>query len=123
MAPLAAIFPPATPAPVAVPARPAIVSTNLWARDFAQDFTHIQTAFAMAQAAIANAPATANATATANAKSDYIQQMRAAGYDTDLDQYIALKMQGVTPEFAKSMADLVDWSGGLYEPPARFRSW
>ena len=24
---------------------------------------------------------------------------------------------------AKSMADLVDWSGGLYEPPARFRSW
>lgn len=24
---------------------------------------------------------------------------------------------------AKSMADLVEWSGGLYEPPARFRSW
>jgi len=24
---------------------------------------------------------------------------------------------------AKSMADLVDWSGGLYEPPAKFRSW
>jgi len=24
---------------------------------------------------------------------------------------------------ARSMADLVDWSGGLYEPPARFRSW
>jgi malonate decarboxylase alpha subunit len=24
---------------------------------------------------------------------------------------------------AKSMADLVAWSGGLYEPPARFRSW
>ncbi len=24
---------------------------------------------------------------------------------------------------AKSMADLVDWSDGLYEPPARFRSW
>ncbi|WP_454730958.1 MULTISPECIES: malonate decarboxylase subunit alpha [Cupriavidus] len=24
---------------------------------------------------------------------------------------------------AKSMADLVDWSGGLYQPPARFRSW
>jgi malonate decarboxylase alpha subunit len=24
---------------------------------------------------------------------------------------------------AKSMADLVDWSGGLYAPPARFRSW
>jgi malonate decarboxylase alpha subunit len=24
---------------------------------------------------------------------------------------------------AKSIADLVDWSGGLYDPPARFRSW
>ncbi|WP_420998511.1 malonate decarboxylase subunit alpha [Cupriavidus sp. 30B13] len=24
---------------------------------------------------------------------------------------------------ARSMADLVDWSGGLYQPPARFRSW
>ncbi|MFM0336926.1 malonate decarboxylase subunit alpha [Paraburkholderia fungorum] len=24
---------------------------------------------------------------------------------------------------AKSVADLVDWSDGLYEPPARFRSW
>ena len=24
---------------------------------------------------------------------------------------------------AKSMADLVEWSGGLYDPPPRFRSW
>ncbi|KEZ78277.1 malonate decarboxylase subunit alpha [Salinisphaera hydrothermalis] len=24
---------------------------------------------------------------------------------------------------ASSIADLVDWSGGLYEPPARFKSW
>ena len=24
---------------------------------------------------------------------------------------------------ARSIADLVDWSGGLYNPPARFRSW
>jgi malonate decarboxylase alpha subunit len=24
---------------------------------------------------------------------------------------------------AKSIADLVDWSGGLYQPPAKFRSW
>lgn len=24
---------------------------------------------------------------------------------------------------ARSVADLVDWSGGLYNPPARFRSW
>ncbi|WP_208530345.1 malonate decarboxylase subunit alpha, partial [Pseudomonas aeruginosa] len=24
---------------------------------------------------------------------------------------------------AKSIAELVEWSGGLYQPPARFRSW
>jgi malonate decarboxylase alpha subunit len=24
---------------------------------------------------------------------------------------------------AKSIAELVDWSGGLYDPPAKFRSW
>ena len=24
---------------------------------------------------------------------------------------------------ARSVRDLVDWSGGLYNPPARFRSW
>jgi malonate decarboxylase alpha subunit len=24
---------------------------------------------------------------------------------------------------ARSMADLVEWSGGLYHPPAKFRSW
>ena len=24
---------------------------------------------------------------------------------------------------AKSIRDLVDWSGGLYNPPARFRNW
>ncbi|MBF3255867.1 hypothetical protein HKW75_42360, partial [Pseudomonas aeruginosa] len=23
----------------------------------------------------------------------------------------------------KSIAELVEWSGGLYQPPARFRSW
>ncbi|MDK1257702.1 malonate decarboxylase subunit alpha, partial [Cronobacter malonaticus] len=24
---------------------------------------------------------------------------------------------------ASSVADLVEWSGGLYNPPAKFRSW
>ncbi|GAA1001265.1 hypothetical protein GCM10009555_105580 [Acrocarpospora macrocephala] len=24
---------------------------------------------------------------------------------------------------ARSIEDLVDWSGGLYDPPARFRTW
>jgi hypothetical protein len=38
------------------------------------------------------------------AKSDYIDQMRAAGYNVDLDKYVAMKIQGVTPEYARSMA-------------------
>ncbi len=38
--------------------------------------------------------------------SDYIDQMRAAGYDGDLDHFINLKTAGVTPEYAKSMAQV-----------------
>jgi len=36
--------------------------------------------------------------------SDYIDQMKAAGYDVDLDKMIALKIQNVTPEYARAMA-------------------
>jgi hypothetical protein len=36
--------------------------------------------------------------------SDYIDQMKAAGYDVDLDKLIAMKIQNVTPEYAKAMA-------------------
>ena len=43
------------------------------------------------------------ASANASAKSDYIAQMRAAGYVVDLDKYIAMKIQGITPEFAQTM--------------------
>jgi beta-lactamase regulating signal transducer with metallopeptidase domain len=39
-------------------------------------------------------------------KSDYIDQMRAAGYDVDLDKYIAMKVQGITPEYAAQMAKI-----------------
>jgi hypothetical protein len=37
-------------------------------------------------------------------KGDYIGQMRAAGYDVDLDKFIAMKIQGVTPQYAQSMS-------------------
>ena len=36
--------------------------------------------------------------------SDYIDAMRAAGYDVDLDKYIAMKAQGITPQYAADMA-------------------
>jgi beta-lactamase regulating signal transducer with metallopeptidase domain len=39
-------------------------------------------------------------------KSDYIDGMRAAGYDEDIDKYIAMKVQGITPEYAQAMAKI-----------------
>ena len=66
---------------------------------------HAHRAVAIAAAAspmIAQSAAPA-ASANASAKSDYIAQMRAAGYVVDLDKYIAMKIQGITPEFAQSM--------------------
>jgi len=35
---------------------------------------------------------------------DYIDQMKAAGYDVDLDKLISMKIQGITPEYARTMA-------------------
>ena len=43
-------------------------------------------------------------TPDAQSHSDYIDAMRAAGYDVDLDKYIAMKVQGITPEYAAEMA-------------------
>jgi hypothetical protein len=39
-------------------------------------------------------------------KGDYIDSMKAAGYDVDLDKYIAMKIQDVTPEYARAMSQL-----------------
>jgi beta-lactamase regulating signal transducer with metallopeptidase domain len=38
------------------------------------------------------------------AHSDYIDQMKAAGYDVDLDKLINMKIQGITPDYAREMA-------------------
>jgi malonate decarboxylase alpha subunit len=82
-------------------------------------------------------------------KADGIEERRAAvaavagvtkvGLKSTAKQVAALRAKGVVayPEdlgvrrsdanrsllAARSMKDLVTWSGGLYEPPARFRSW
>jgi hypothetical protein len=39
-------------------------------------------------------------------KHDYIDSMRAAGYDVDLDKYVSMKIQGITPEYARDMAQV-----------------
>ncbi len=41
---------------------------------------------------------------SAHIRSDYIDQMKAAGYDVDLDKLIAMKIQNVTPEYARAMS-------------------
>src|SRR5215470_3072717 len=40
---------------------------------------------------------------TTSGRSDYIDKMRAAGYNVDLDKYIAMKVQDITPEYAEQM--------------------
>ncbi len=46
-------------------------------------------------------PATPDASAH---KTDYIDRMHTAGYDVDIDKYVAMKVQGITPEYAQEMA-------------------
>jgi beta-lactamase regulating signal transducer with metallopeptidase domain len=43
---------------------------------------------------------------SAEPSSNYIDRMRAAGYDVDVDKYIAMKIQGVTPEYASAMSQV-----------------
>jgi beta-lactamase regulating signal transducer with metallopeptidase domain len=42
--------------------------------------------------------------ASTQGHSDYIDRMKAAGYDVDLDKMINMKIQGITPEYADKMA-------------------
>jgi beta-lactamase regulating signal transducer with metallopeptidase domain len=58
-----------------------------------------------AAASAAGGAPDSGATGDASAhKPDYIDGMRAAGYDVDIDKYIAMKVQGITPEYAEAMA-------------------
>jgi len=51
-----------------------------------------------------DADQSADVSPTSHGKADYIDQMKAAGYDVDLDKYVAMKVQGITPEYAAAMA-------------------
>lgn len=42
--------------------------------------------------------------ATSTSGTSYIDRMKAAGYDVDLDKYIAMKVQNITPDYARAMA-------------------
>lgn len=55
----------------------------------------------------------ADVSSTSHNKADYIDQMKAAGYDVDLDKYVAMKVQGITPAYAEAMA-----KAGIGKPTA-----
>ena len=44
--------------------------------------------------------------ASSQPHTDYIDRMKAAGYDVDLDKLIAMKIQDVTPEYAQAMSQV-----------------
>ena len=52
------------------------------------------------------APAAQQSTTAPGKHRDYIDEMRAAGYDVDLDKMVAMKIQGVTPEYAQQMSQI-----------------
>ncbi len=52
----------------------------------------------------ASAPEPPQSTPAPSGKGDYIDRMKAAGYDVDLDKYIAMKVQDITPEYAAAMS-------------------
>jgi len=97
--------PAATPVAAAAPVEPLPTPENDNAVEPSTALAH-----AAGQGAGASGPANAEQQPTppnASApKTDYIDGMRAAGYDVDIDKYIAMKIQGITPEYAKAMANV-----------------
>ena len=93
------VAPVASPAPTArVVATPDLVAVAPKPENYARAMTFV---------IAASAPHAASQSSDADkstSKGDYIDQMRAAGYAVDLDKYVAMKIQGVTPEFAHQMA-------------------
>ena len=58
------------------------------------------------------------------AKAEDVRKLRAEGkvaFPSDLNIDKSRATRSLLA--AKSIADLVEWSGGLYNPPAKFRSW
>jgi len=54
-------------------------------------------------ATLATVEQTAPPAPATEGRSDYIDRMKAAGYNVDLDKYVAMKVQDITPEYAEQM--------------------
>lgn len=55
----------------------------------------------VAPTVILDMQSTASSSSSGNA--DYIDRMRSAGYDVDINEYVAMKSMGITPEYARAM--------------------
>ena len=115
VAPQPHIAPLACPQPHPAPVAPAQPRTQSFSITLPDHWSTRQFAVAFANLAFpGQAPAPPASTGTSTPPpdsptvphSDYIDQMRAAGYDGDLDHFINMKTMGVTPEYAKSMAQV-----------------
>ncbi|HZD50420.1 MAG TPA: M56 family metallopeptidase [Silvibacterium sp.] len=89
-------IPPSSSAPMMLMAITRVTKT----KDKANFFLASSSATAAAQSA-SSSPASSS---RGSSGGDYIDRMRAAGYDVDFDKYVAMKIQGITPEYAHSMA-------------------
>src|ERR1700744_325392 len=103
------IAPPASSAPLSLPSAPTamnlpepVVSTVLKESSPITPRGHVAL-LAPASNNNENAEQAAGGDAPAH-KADYIDGMRSAGYDVDIDKYIAMKVQDITPEYAQAMA-------------------
>jgi beta-lactamase regulating signal transducer with metallopeptidase domain len=99
---VAAVLPPA-PRPQPAPA-PEVAPIAPEAEISALPMTLIVASSALRAKAYAYASYAQASSEASAAKGDYIDQMRAAGYNVDVDKYVAMKIQGVTPQYAQRMA-------------------
>jgi beta-lactamase regulating signal transducer with metallopeptidase domain len=104
--------PSAAPAPAAAPASAPVINPAVLPARASLHAVVVTPAVLVADATslapvLASAPQPQQSAPESNhEKGDYIDRMKAAGYDVDLDKYIAMKIQNVTPEYAAAMAQL-----------------
>jgi beta-lactamase regulating signal transducer with metallopeptidase domain len=112
---LASLNPAPRPVPAAIIApAPHPISQNVVAQPTGSSSPVVALNLPVADASPAPSPRPATATPEPaqsdserkSSKGDYIDRMKAAGYDVDLDKYIAMKIQDVTPEYAQAMSQL-----------------
>jgi Zn-dependent protease with chaperone function len=119
-APVAATAPVAMPAPVATLATAVVVprtstlgieiiraiSTATRSRIDSNNNTNVNVVIAGLESQSASPSPSAASKSAAAPHTDYITQMQAAGYHEDIDHYMAMKVQGITPEYAHDMAQI-----------------